>query len=197
MEQAATRSLVLSLIGFFVCFIPILQIISLVYYMRARSLARQASADLPAQATIGMVLSSLSLIMLIAGLTWAIVSDGNNQERADARIAALDVQTKTSALQPSLDWPTACALAEAHALKDGYAGEKGRNLVHFDCVSKVTEQSGRPMLEHFSFRSDSNDKRYDVAVCFRRDAKWFVAELNESRTCPDPAAAAATRPASL
>jgi hypothetical protein len=200
MEKAANRSLVLSLVGTFLCFIPILQIVSIVSYLRARSLARQLSVGVPAQATTGFVLSSISMILVTAGITWAIVSDNRNQERADARIVALDAQAGAGALQPALDWATACALAEIHALKDGYAGQKGRDLVHFDCVGKVTQKSGRPVLEHFSFRSDSNDKKFDVGVCFDRGAKWFVSEMNDSHVCSQPAAesaaAAAARPAS-
>lgn len=197
LERVATRTLVLSLIGFFVCFIPILQIISMVSYMRARSMARRLSVAVPAQATTGFVFSSLSLTLAVVGIVWAIVSDNNDQERADMRIAVLDGQARVGSLQPSLDWATACALAEIHALKDGYAGEKGRNLVHFDCVGKIAQAPGRPMLEHFSFRSGSNDKRFDVTVCFDRGAKWYVAEMNESRTCRQPAtepAAAAPAP---
>jgi len=200
MEQAAKRSLILALVGFLLCFIPILQIVSIVSYLRARSLARQLSVSVPAQATTGLVLSSLSIILLTTGITWALVSDNRNQERADARITALHTQMKGGALQPSLDWATACALAEIHVLKDGYAGQKGRDLVHFDCVGKVTQTSGRPMLEHFSFRSDSNDKKFDVGVCFDRGAKWFVSEMNESHACSqstaESAAAAAARPRS-
>jgi hypothetical protein len=198
MELAANKALILSLVGLFLCFIPILQIVSVVFYARARSLAKQLSVGVPVRATTGFVLSSLSLVVLTGGIVWAIVDDNQDQERADARIAALDAQARAGALQASLDWATACALAEIHALKDGYGAEKGRNLVHFDCVGKIMQQSGRPMLEHLSFRSNTNDKKFDVAVCFEHGAKWFVSEMNESRTCTNRAepAAAAAKPTS-
>jgi uncharacterized membrane protein len=73
LERDANRSLVLSLVGFFLCFIPIFQVISIVFYVRARALARQLNVSVPAQATTGFVLSSLSLVLVVGGMAWAIV----------------------------------------------------------------------------------------------------------------------------
>jgi hypothetical protein len=201
LEQTATRALTLSLVGMFICFIPVLQVIAVVSYLRARTLARQLSVGVPARATAGLLFSSVSLLLLVGGIVWAIVSDNLSQGRADERIAVLEAQARTGALQPSLDWATACALAEIHTLKDGIGSQKGKDLVHFDCVGKLTEQSGQPMLEHFSFRSDSKNTKWDVGVCFNRGAKWFVAEMSESHTCTPrivvtPAAAAGPQPVS-
>jgi hypothetical protein len=200
LEQTANTALILSLVGLFVCFFPIFQILAMVFYVRARALARQLSVAVPPRAMVGFAFSVVSLLMLVGGISWAIVSDNMDQERADARIAALEAQARAGALQASLTWGTACALAEIHVLKDGYGSQKGKDLVHFDCVGKVKEASGRPMLEHFSFRGDTNKTKFDVGVCFNRGAKWYVTEVNESHECrllsTEPAPAAAAAPAS-
>jgi hypothetical protein len=194
LEQTATRVLILSLVGMFICFIPVLQIVAIVSYLRARSLARQLSLDVPARATAGFWLSSAWLVLLPAFVIWAIVRDNNIEERVGARLVALDAQTKVTALQPALDWATACALAEMHALKHGHADEKGKNLVHFDCAGKLAGTPQRPMLERFSFRSDLNDKRFDVAVCFERGAKWYAKELNAGHACSQAAPPESSKP---
>ena len=44
MDADAGKSFALALIGFLVCFLPFLQIISIVFYFRARALARPTMA---------------------------------------------------------------------------------------------------------------------------------------------------------
>jgi hypothetical protein len=88
--------------------------------------------------------------------------------------------------QPDLDWTTACALAELHALKNGHGDERGKNFVRFDCKGKIAGTKERPMLEHFSFQSDINDDRFDVTVCFERGARWYVTEMTQGRACTVP-----------
>src|SRR5690242_16457543 len=56
METAATRSLTFALVGSVICLLPVFQIVSVIFYLRARSFARQLSADLPMRATAGLVL---------------------------------------------------------------------------------------------------------------------------------------------
>lgn len=183
MEQAASRSFAFALVGMVVCFIPILQIVSVVSYLRARSLSRQLSEAVPWKGTMGFVLSALWLLLVPALIVFAIIRDNGLEERTDARIAVLDAQVRTSALQQKLDWATACALAEIHALKNGYGDQKGKNLIRFDCSGKTAGTPDRPMLEHFSFGSELVDERFDVAVCFERGATWYVKEMTKNHTC--------------
>jgi hypothetical protein len=70
------------------------------------------------------------------------------QDRATAQQA--EGARRASAQKPVLDWATACALAEIYALKNGHAGEKGKNLVHFDCTGSLAGSPDRPMLDHFA-----------------------------------------------
>jgi hypothetical protein len=183
MDAAAGKSFVLALVGLVVCFIPILQIISIVFYFRARATARQLSVHVPWKATVGGVLSTISLLSTTVFLTWAFIRDGNLRDRADARIAALTPQANEGALRPTLDYRTACALAEIHALKDGSYGQDGWNLVDFDCKGKLDVKDETATLAAFSFKVETNDVRHDVTVCFSRGSKWYVTELSPTHTC--------------
>jgi hypothetical protein len=183
MEAAAGKAFVLALIGFVVCFIPLLQIISVVFYFRARALARQLSVQVPWKATVGGVLSTVSLLSTTAFLTWAFVRDGSNKDRANARIAALAPQATNGALQPTLDYPTACALAEVYARKNGHDGEDGWELIDFDCRGKLDVNGERATLGTFAFNADTNHAKHEVTVCFSRGSRWYVTELSKNHGC--------------
>jgi hypothetical protein len=73
-------------------------------------------------------------------------------------------------------------MAESFALKSGWDSHPGYSLQHFDCLGKVTPRSDRAQLGDFRFRWSSSGK-YEVNVCFKRGAKWFVAEMRND-SCP-------------
>jgi hypothetical protein len=191
MDAAASKSFVLALVGFVVCFIPLLQIISVVFYFRARAIARELSVQVPWKATVGGLLSTISFLSMTAFITWAIIRDGNLRARADARIAALSPQADDGALQSALDYRTACALAELYALKNGHFKQDGWNLVDFDCKGKLDVKNERATLTAFSFKIETNDVRHDVDVCFSRGSKWYVTELSAIHDCGASSAAPA------
>jgi hypothetical protein len=184
LDKASGRALVFGLLGSITCLLPLFSVLSLVWFFRARKLARQLSVDLPGRATFGGILSAFWLVMAPVFLTWAFVRDSQLQERADRRILALESQIAAPAQAPVLDGVTACGLAELYTLKTGYAGNKGKDLDAFDCPGAMTGSAAHPVLDRFSFGTEHDSTRYNVAVCFDRGTRWFVKELNAAHTCP-------------
>jgi hypothetical protein len=183
LDKVSKRALIFALVGTVTCLLPVFSIISVVSYLRARKLSRQLGADVPGLATFGFLLSVFWLVVSPAFLVWAFVRDSAAKDRADQRIAVLETQVAAGVQAATLDWATACALAELHALKTGHAGEQGKHLVHFDCVGTLGGTPARPSLDRFTFGEDNSNKRFEVAACFERGARWYVKELAAGRAC--------------
>ena len=185
LDDLSLKAFGASMLGVLCCFAPIFQIVSLVLFFRAKTLSRDLALELPLKAKVAFVIDIVSFVGGIVFVVWAIVSDNRAQDRAAARIGALEAQTNAASQRPSLDSPTACALAELHALRNGYSGEKGYNLGDFQCVGKVTVAGERASLGAFSFKKDTGDDRYQVTACFTLGTKWYVKELTTAAACPD------------
>jgi hypothetical protein len=183
LDDLSLKAFGASMLGVLCCFAPIFQIVSLVLYFRAKALSRDLALELPLKAKIAFVIDIVSFVGGIVFVVWAVISDNRAQDRAAARIQALEAQTSAAAELPSLDSPTACALAELHALRNGYNGEKGYNLGDFQCVGKVAVAEERASLGAFSFKND-NSERFQVTACFTRGTKWYVKELTTAAACP-------------
>jgi hypothetical protein len=164
--------------------LPVFPILSVLAYRRARELAKRLSVDVPGHATFGLVLSGLALVMLPLTLVVGLFADNAAEERTEKRIAALEARLATAAVQPNLDLTTACALAELHALKNGYADQRGKHLMQFDCGGTLGGTPSHPVLDRLAFTSDVNDKRLEVSACLEHGARWFVKELRADHACP-------------
>jgi hypothetical protein len=184
LQKASSRALVFAILGSITCLLPIFSVLSAVWFFRARKIARQLSVDLPGRATFAVILSAFWIVTAPVFLVWAFVRDSALQERAERRILALESQLATPAQAPVLDAVTACALAELHALKSGYSGTQGKDLSHFDCPGAMSGSASRPVLDRFSFGTEHDSTRWNVAACFDRGTRWFVKELNAAHTCP-------------
>jgi hypothetical protein len=48
----------------------------------------------------------------------------------------------------------------------------------------MSGSASHPVLDRFSFGTEHDSTRWNVAVCFDRGTLWFVKELNAGHTCP-------------
>ena len=184
LDDLSLKAFGASMLGVLCCFAPIFQIVSVVLYFRARALSRDLALALPLKAKVAFVIDIITFVGGIVFVVWAVISDNRAQDRAASRIGALEAQTSAAAQLPSLDFPTACALSELYALRNGHSGEKGYNLGDFQCVGKVAVVDERASLGAFSFKNDTGD-RFQVTSCFIRGTKWYVKELTTAAACPD------------
>jgi hypothetical protein len=181
MTSTASHALGWSIGGLLLCCLP-LGVVGAVQGFRARSMAATLRAPVPAKATIGLVLGILSSLTSIGGFTTAIIQSNHDQERTDARIAVLDKQTAQAVSAPVVDNSTACALGEAYALRNGFDDHRGYTLGGFDCVGKLTTRGDAAELQDLRFKWSTSTK-YEVNVCLKRGAKWYVSEMRKDR-CP-------------
>lgn len=181
-DSAATQSIVLAVVSFVLCCAPT-AIVGAVQGARARSMAREAGLVAPTRAIVGLVFSVVATLTSIAIFTWAIIDAQHGEERAAKRIAKLERASAEGVKATTLNHDTACALAEAHALKVGWDGHPGYALEKFACDGALAGDGARAELEDFEFFPSSDRTR--VRVCFRRGAKWYVDKL-AAGACDDP-----------
>ena len=183
-QSASTHALVWSIVGTALCCFPV-GVVGIVFGVRARSLAKRLGLPPPARATIGLVLGGLSCVLSVAGLVYGFIKAQADEDNAKQRIDAIEKTLGTRPSSPDLDQSTACGLAEVFALRSGWDGRRGSSLEGFECVGKVRRRSGeRAELDDFRFHPNTDSqKRYDVKVCFKRGAVWYVSELREG-ACP-------------
>lgn len=190
LQSTSTQSMWWSIAGLVVCCMPV-ALVGLVQGLRARGLAKTLNAPMPGQALTGLVLSGVGSLCSIGFYIYAIISSSQQDEAAAARIKVLDAQTQVPAMAAGLTQPTACALAEAYALKTGFAGNRGPTLDHFECLGRVVPTGDKADLEDFRFRKGATAK-FDVHVCFKHGARWFVTALQEA-PCSGPVLPASSR----
>lgn len=186
LQSTSSQSLWWSIGGFFICCMPV-AVVGLIQGLRARGLARSIGAPLPGRALAGLILSGIGSASSIALFTAAMIGSSQDKEAAETRIKVLEAQTQIPAQAASMTQPTACALAEAYALKSGYDDAEGQNLARFDCLGKLTATSDSAALDAFRFAK--NKKNYEVNVCFKRGARWYVTSLQEQACGAVPPAA--------
>lgn len=173
LDRTATRSLVFSLIGLVVC-CPPFGIAGIVQGLRARSMARQFSMTLPTSGRVGLVLSLLGTFTSISLLSFWMY-----QEHASrSRIEELKLRVANEVAAATLSHDAACALAEAHLVEHGHDGHPGYSLDRIECPGAVRGGDGAAELEAFRFVW-STTSHYEVSVCFKKGATWYVTELSK------------------
>ncbi len=183
LQSSSTYALVSSIAGTVLCCAP-LGIVGIVFGARARSFAKQLGMAPPARATIGLVLGIVSSVMSVAGITYGIIQSQIDEESAKARAATIEKQLGAAPSAPDLDQSTACALAELHTLESGWDGRRGYSLEGFECLGKVRRNGDLAELDAFRFKPGTDPKkRYDLRVCFKRGAVWYVTDMREG-ACP-------------
>lgn len=182
MESLGTHALVWSIVGVFLCCLPV-SAIGVVQGMRARGLATQLRLPLPGRATTGIILGILGSLTSVALLTVGFIGSAQDQKAADARIAQLETSIGPRAKASTLEHDVACALAEIHARKSGFETQRGSSLDHFECVGRLSGGASEAQLENFRFTKSTT--KFDVNVCFKRGAQWFVQDVQRD-ACARP-----------
>lgn len=180
MTAAGKQSVLFGALGVVICCAP-LSIAGLVQAVRSRSLAASIHQPAPTNAKVGLALNLLAIVASVSFYTWAFVSDGQAEKANDQAVAALEAQVAASSKAATLDHATACKLAELKARRDGWAGNRGHVLEGFECVGKSDATATKGQLDDFRFGHIKD--RYEVNVCFKRGAQWYVTEM---RTGPCP-----------
>ncbi|HEY2517618.1 MAG TPA: hypothetical protein VGI39_42405 [Polyangiaceae bacterium] len=191
LTRLARQSALWGVLGSLFCCTPA-GVAGLVLGLQARRLATELRESPPVQAMLGLALGALSTVGSVAFVIWAVISVQGDKDRAAHRITELEKQVATSVRAATLDHPTACALAEVYALRNGWSGQSGYSLQGFECAGKVAGTAERAQLEDLRFRADSAGP-YATFVCFKRGDSWFVGEMRTT-TCPDMLAPPAPAP---
>lgn len=176
LDSTATQSLIWSIVGTLLCCLPV-GVVGIVMGVRARTMAAQAKVDVPAKATVGLVLGIFSCVSSLAFFTYAMISSSMAKDDADERISAIEKRIGTKSSSAVLDRDTACGLAEIHARQRGWAGNEGYTLEHFECVGKLTTHADEAELEDFRFQHHSVP--YQLHACFKRGGTWYVSEMTD------------------
>lgn len=191
LDGMSTQSMWLSIAGTLVCCWPVAGA-GLIQAVRARGLARKENVEAPFGAKLGLILGILGMLTSVGGWSAAIIGGNHDADVAKARIAVLEDKAKAGSESSSLDIATACALAEAHALKVGFDSHSGPTLHDFECLGKVAPDGDRATFDAFRFQYTST--HYETSVCFRHGARWYVHEMTKG-TCPGASASPSAAPA--
>lgn len=182
-QSSSNHALIWSIIGTVLCCLP-LGVVGIVLAVRARSLAKRLGTPPPARATLGLALGIVSSVLSVAFVVYAIVQSEHDKEEAGKRITTIEQELGPAPSAHVLERSTACGLAEIHALRTGWDGRQGYALEGFECVGKIRLQRNRATLDDFRFRiGNAPNKRFDVNVCFKRGAVWYVSDMRVG-ACP-------------
>lgn len=179
MKSTSTQSLVFGILGLILFCTP-LGIVGIVQWFRARAMSREAHSPVPTVATVGLVLSIVSLFTSVGGITALHNGVEEDKAAAEQRAAAIDARLGNKASAIVLDRETACGLAEAHVWREGDGRIANHIVKGVECMGTVTIEGERADLD--LVRVKSSTEKYDSHVCFRRGAKWFVERI-QSTSC--------------
>ena len=156
-------------------------IVGIVQGVRARGMAREARVPLPGVALAGLVLSVLSLFTSIGGIVLLDRSVEQDKTKAVARAAEVEKRVGRGAEAPVLTRDVACALAEAHLLREGHEKLDGWQIREVECLGKLTSNGDRAEID--LVRVKDVTKKYELHACFKRGGTWFVTSTT-TLACP-------------
>ncbi|MEI9940498.1 MAG: hypothetical protein WDO69_25060 [Pseudomonadota bacterium] len=176
-EQAASRALMWGLLSFVFPCLPIFNVLSFLAFKRAQASAREAGAQLPTRAPVGLLCSVVTGVLCVGFWIWIAVDVRADNARVEARKNELSKQIAAHPEGAALDHPFACALAEQYVLINGYDGSTNTGQFRdVDCAGAVTVRNGRAEMPDFKFRVSSSDGQKSATICFKLGARWFVQE---------------------
>ena len=175
-EQAGSRALLWGIVSFVLLCVPIVpSLLSLMAFKRSQKAAREAGAELPTRAKVGLGIALVSGLGSIAFWVWVIASVRADDARVDARKTALTQQIAQRGNPASLDQPLSCALAELYILNNGFAGDTSvGSFRDFDCAGAVRVVKDRAELSDFKLATSSTSGMVTATICFKHGQRWFV-----------------------
>ena len=182
-------SLVWSAVGFVLCCLPVPSLVSLVLAYRARVVARERGFVFPAQATIGLLLSAVTLLLSTSFYVFAGVSAVQKQRR----IRELEAATAAKAAAETLDHETACALVEIHLLTHGFSSSNDA-IDDLRCDGALEQHGPLATVHDVTFELSSAFHKADASL--KRGARWMVESVAETPSALATAATAAAPVAS-
>lgn len=177
-DASAGRAMLMALGScFFSCF-PV-SIVALSRGLRVRAEAKRLGAPVPTRASVAIALGALGSVVPLVFLVFGLIVSHQQQEETDRRVAALEAASEAPRQAGALDHRTACSLAEAHVLRNGWDKRRGYTLDRFTCEGKLSLRGEeRAALEELRFKARSAEKpHYAVHVCFERGARWHVSDV--------------------
>jgi hypothetical protein len=177
MKSTSTQALIFGILGILMFCTP-LGIVGVIQGFRARSMAREARTPLPGTGTAGLILSVISLVTSIGGITLMEIDINEDKAAAEQRAAAIDKRLGNKPSAAILDRDTACGLAEAHIWREG-DGQSGNHIIKsVECMGKVSYEAEKADLDLVRVKTGTASN--DSHVCFRRGGKWFVERISRT-----------------
>lgn len=178
LDRTARHSLYWSFAGLALCCALVPSVVGIVMGFRARKMASKYHLVLPVQATAGLVVGWLGLLLGVSLLVFAAL---DAQARAE-RIRAIDRELGERAAGPDLSHAVACLLAEKRLLQGGFRDDKTFDA--FECDGRL-EQQGSDATLH-DIRIDHDNQLISLKACLTRGQRWSVSSFRRSAACHQP-----------
>lgn len=174
LNRGAVVALIWSLVGVFLCCVPIPGIVAIVLGHRVRTRTQARGWAPNATSTLAMVFGGVNIA---AFLGFAVLVANEMQtlsQRKSELHAALGEATDAAVLSQQ----TACQLAELRLLEDGWDKHSGNaTLVEtFECAGRLEQSADRAVLHGLTFRFAS-ERRFTLDACLRRGQRWRLDRL--------------------
>ena len=186
-ERIAHQSMIWSVVGFVLCCLPVPSLVSLVLAYRAYAVSRAKGFVFPAQATVGLLLSVVTLLSSASFYVFAGVTAVQKHQR----IRALEAATATKAAAETLDHDTACQLVEIQLLSHGFSSSSD-NISDLKCDGAIEQHGSLATLHDVTF--DVENAFHTSDASFKRGARWMVEHVTDVSSHATPASTA-TAPA--
>jgi hypothetical protein len=159
-----------SLVGLFLCCLPILPIVAIVMGFRSRALALSRGLLVPSKAWLAMTIGAGSLCGF-AGMV--VLTRHLEAEKADRKARVEKALGKHAAdAKPSID--DLCRITELWLLDNAFAGDKlSDGTVNCD-ASKWSQTDDAGELTGIRFRAYETSQEKIGNVCFSHGSKWVV-----------------------
>ncbi|MFO0675354.1 MAG: DUF4190 domain-containing protein [Polyangiaceae bacterium] len=175
MASRANLAMLLGLGSLVTCCFPV-GIGAIVMGVQSNGLAKKANLHKDPKALVGIVVGALSILAFTGMCIVVAIQHAQQANRAADIAKATDEKRKAA----EIDMATACSLAEARIIADGYSGKT--LLDKFTCRGPFDSKSTHPTLQGID--AEMSGVTFKLQACFlRNDKRWFVVSVQEGGTC--------------
>lgn len=178
LARTGRHALYWSIAGLLLCCALFPSIVAVVMGLRARKMAGKYHLVLPVQATAGLVLGLLGLVLGVALISFAALDAQARRER----IEAIDVELGARPAEPVLSQRIACLLAEKRLLQGGFRDDK--TFDDFECDGRLEQQVDAATLH--DIRIDHDTRLTTIKACLTRGERWSVTSFRLAAGCDEP-----------